>query len=159
MSDVIDWECTTEDGVLSIDSVVMHRPAWAVFDVALLWEGPDQRGTDTQIPGRPGVLPNMRRADLTARTLRMTIDGRFDIDGNDVADPAAGLLANITWLREHVTDPTYTGTGTRTVVLTGIDGGGSFTGEAHVSMKLGARVGPLWRAALVLSLPDGALER
>lgn len=158
VSDELDWECTMDDGTLTIDTVLMHCPAFAVLDVAKLWDGPPQRGEDLKIPGRPGVLPNPRRADAGAVDLRLVIDGRFDRLGDEWPLPAQGLLENVLWLRENVTDPTYTGDGTRTVTLTSPDGSRTFTGPAHVSMKPAARVGPVQRAILTLSLPDGALE-
>lgn len=156
--DLLDWECTRDDGTLTIDGVMMHCPAFAVLDVAKLWEGPDQRGDDVKIPGRPGVLATPRRADVTPVTLRLVIDGRMDRLGNEWPTPAQGLLENVLWLRENVTDPTYIGDGTRTVSLTSPDGSRTFEGPAHVSMVPGARLGPVARYALSLSLPDGALE-
>lgn len=153
----LDWECTTDDGRLSIDGLIMHCPAFAVLDVAKLWEGPVQRGTDLQIPGRPGVLPNPRRADVTPTSLRLVIDGRFDRDGDEYPNSAQGLLETVLWLRENVTDPTYATDGTRQLVLSSPDGSRTLTGPAHVSMTAGQRLGPIQRYQLNLSLPDGAL--
>lgn len=158
MTEYLDWECTRDDGTLTIDGVVMHCPAFVVLDVDRFWLGPDQRGADLMIPGRPGVLPNPRRADVTQVQLRLIVDGRLDRLGGEWPNPNQGLHENLTWLRQNVTDPTYTGDGTRTLLLTSPDGSTTYTGPAHVSMSQGARVGPIMRGLLRLSLPDGALE-
>ena len=154
---MIDLAAVTRDGVLTIDGVAMQRPAWAVLDVTPLWLGPDQRGDDLVIPGRPGALPNPRRAATTARTLRMIIDGQYDPAGVWQSDPRAQLRRNIAYLREHVSDPTYIGDGRRTITLVTPDGV-TYTGQVHVGpLQLGDQVRGLARAALPITITDGDL--
>lgn len=154
--DRIDVEVTKEAGVLTIDGLLMHRPAFAVVDVTPLWEGPEQRGDDLTIPGRPGALANPRRADKSKRQLRMLIDGRYDVAGTEVGDPIANLYVVRTYLRTHVSDPTNLGDGTRALVLT-VPSGPTLHGSAHLSITFGSQAGPVMRALLEVSLPDGAL--
>jgi hypothetical protein len=155
----IDVAAVSRDGVLTIDSVVMMCPAWAVTDVTPLWMGPAQRGQDLLIPGRPGQLPNPRRADLTKVTLRMVIDGSVDRTG--AAWPCGereGLRRNVLFLRQNVSDPTNHGDGTRGLSLVTPDQSSTLTGRATIeALRTGVRSGPVWVATLELALPDGAL--
>lgn len=153
----IDLAAATRDGVLTIDGVLMQRLAWAVLDVTPLWLGPDQRGADLEIPGRPGALANPRRAAATSVTLRMVIDGHYDPNGLWQPDPRQQLRLNVKYLREQVSDPTYIGDGRRTLVLVTADGA-TLTGDVHVGrLQLGDQVQGLARAALPISITDGAL--
>ncbi len=111
-------------GSLTIGGMLMHRLAFAVTDVTDLWLGPDVRGEDLMIPGRPGRIAFPRRADVTERQLPMVIDGRFDVSGNEFAgNEFEGLLQNIEYLRANVVDPTGVGDGTRAISLTRPGGG------------------------------------
>jgi hypothetical protein len=156
----IDVAAASRDGVLTIDGVVMMCPAWAVTDVTPLWMGPTQRGSDLLIPGRPGQLPNPRRADATKVTLRMVLDGSVDRD--DVpwtCGEREGLRRNVLFLRQHVSDPTNIGDGTRGLALVTPDLSSTLTGRATIeALRTGVRSGPVWVATLELSLPDGALS-
>jgi hypothetical protein len=153
----IDLVAATRDGVLTIDGVAMQRLAWAVLDVTPLWLGPDQRGQDLEIPGRPGALPNPRRAATTSRTLRMVIDGQYDPAGVWQSNPRQQLRRNISYLREHVSDPTYIGDGRRTITLVTPDGV-TYQGHVHIgALQLGDQVQGVARAALPITITDGAL--
>lgn len=146
-------------GSLTIGGVLMHRLAFAVTDVTDLWLGPDVRGEDLMIPGRPGRIAFPRRADVTERQLPMVIDGRFDVSGNEFAgNEFEGLLQNIEYLRANVVDPTGVGDGTRAISLTRPGGGSPLTGTAHIlNLENGGKKGSLWAAMLTLSFPDGSL--
>lgn len=153
----IDLAAATRDGVLTIDGVAMQRLAWAVLDVTPLWLGPDQRGADTEIPGRPGGLANPRRADTTTLTLRMIIDGGYTPAGVWAPDPRAQLRLNVKYLRDNVSDPTYIGDGRRTLTLVTRDGA-TLSGLVHVGkLQLGDQVQGVARAALPISITDGDL--
>lgn len=146
-------------GSLTIGGVLMHRLAFAVTDVTDLWLGPDVRGEDLMIPGRPGRIAFPRRADVTEREVPMVIDGRFDVSGAEFAgNEFEGLLQNIEYLRANVVDPTGVGDGTRAISLTRPGGGSPLTGTAHIlNLENGGKKGSLWAAMLTLSFPDGSL--
>lgn len=153
----IDLAAATRDGVLTIDGVAMQRLAWAVLDVTPLWLGPDQRGQDLEIPGRPGSLANPRRAATTTVSLRMIIDGQYNPAGVWQSDPRAQLRLNIKYLRQQVSDPTYIGDGRRTLVLHARDGA-TLTGLVTVGkLQLGEQVQGVARAALPITITDGDL--
>lgn len=159
ITDGIDLEVAKADGILTIDNVAMQCPAWAVLNVNLLWGPADQRGEDLLIPGRPGRLPNPRRIDATKVQLRMVIDGRVDRTGAPWPQgEREGLRRNLLFLRTNVTDPTNVGDGTRTARLATPDRALTLTGAVTVeNLRLGDRVGPLWKALLELSIPAGVL--
>lgn len=153
----IDLDAATRDGTLSIDGVGLQRLAWTVLDLTPFWEGPEQRGDDTMIPGRPGVLSNPRRADTTTVSLRMIIDGNFTPTGEPAPDPRGQLRLNIKYLRTNVSDPTYTGDGTRTLTIVTRDGA-TLTGPVTVGkLKLGDQATAIARAVLPITIPDGVL--
>lgn len=154
---MIDLAAATRDGTLSIDGVAMQRLAFAVLDLWPLLDGPDQRGEDTRIPGRPGVLSNPRRADSTTRVLRMVIDGTYDLDGELAADPRTQVLETVLWLRENVADPTYSDDGTRTATIV-LRNGTTLAGAVTVGpLRLGEQSGPVARASLQITMPEGTL--
>lgn len=154
---MIDLAAATRDGALSIDGVVMARPAFAVLDVWPLLQGPEQRGDDTRIPGRPGVLSNPRRADAATITLRLIIDGTYRVDGTLASDPRAQVLTTSLYLRQYVTDPTYVGDGTRTATVVTASGL-TFSGPVTVGpLRIGEQGGPLARATIQITMPEGYL--
>jgi hypothetical protein len=154
---MIDLAAATRDGILTISGVTMMRPAFAVLDVTQLWEGPDQRGDDTEIPGRPGALSNPRRAAETTIDLRMLIDGTYRVDGTPAPDPVAQVRLTLKYLRQNVSDPTYIGDGTRTLVLATADGA-TLTGPVTVGkIRVGTRGQMFARAVMPVTIPAGAL--
>lgn len=159
IADGIDVAAATRDGTLVIDGVQMARKAFAVLDLWPLLDGPEQRGEDTRIPGRPGVLSNPRRADTTTRSLRMVIDGRWRVDGTASDDPRTQVWTTVRYLRTNVADPTYLTDGTRTVTITLRDGT-VLSGACTVGpLRLGEQAGPVVRATLQITMPDGELAQ
>lgn len=154
--DGIDVGCTQEFGQITIGGVVMHRPAFAITNPEVLMVGPDQRGDDLVIPGRPYALAEPRRGDVTKATFRLLIDSRFTPSGPlNPGSHAAGLDVIMAYLRTYVTNPTYIGDGTRLLSYVG-PGGSSGSAGCHVSpLRLGGSGGPIMRATLEVSFPDG----
>ena len=95
----------TFDRYLDIDGVPIQTPAWQLLNFEKLLGGPAVRGSNRIIPGSPGVRPKRRRATEKTLSLEVFIDGAFDWEGDPHSDPETGLIANIQYLREHVTDP------------------------------------------------------
>ena len=154
---MIDLAAATRDGTLWISGVLMMRPAFAVLDVWPLIQGPDQRGEDTVVPGRPGVLSNPRRATSTTVQLRMVIDGEREVDGSVAEDPRAQVWETVKYLRAFVADPTYLTDGTRTARLV-LRNGDELEGPVTVGpLRLGEQGGPIARAALTVTMPQGLL--
>lgn len=152
MNDYIDVPCTTTNGTLYVGSQIMHRQAFAVMDVTPLWLGPNQRGTNLLIPGRPGRIIMPKRADETTASLRMLLDGRYTVGGTPTSDSNQGLFDIFIWLRS-LTAPS---SGTA-VTLYEPDGVGSITGTAQLRLTMGDRTGPLQRALLEVTMPNGSL--
>lgn len=143
---------------LDIDGVPLATPAWEVAAGGLLplLQGPDVRGGDRIIPGGDAI-PYLRRSTITKRSVPMVIFGAYDHEGTVHADHAVGLVANITYLRANVSDPTGVGDGTRTATLH-LKSGATRTGPVHVeSLELGGDDENAVLAILTLSLPNGAL--
>jgi len=142
---------------LEINGVPLATPAWEASDLNSLLQGPDQRGSDRLLPGASGVRPYKRRATVSKRSVRLVIFGDYDREGVAYADPFAGLVANIDYLRLNVSDPTGTGDGTRTAILR-LSAVSAKTGSVHVEgLELSDDDPPTVRAVLMLSLPTGAL--
>lgn len=153
----IDVAAATRDGTLTIDGVTMQRQAFAVLDLWPLLDGPEQRGEDTRIPGRPGVLSNPRRADATTRALRMIIDGTYTVAGELADDPRTQMWRTVRWLRTNVADPTYLTDGTRVARIVLRDGT-VLQGPVTVGpLRLGEQGGPMARATLQITMPAGQL--
>lgn len=154
---MIDVDATMCDGTLTIDGVLMHRRAFAVLDIGPFLVGAPQRGEDTTIPGRPGVLSNPRRDDVASFSLRMVIDGDWTPEGLPAADPRAQFWLNVKWLGDFVSDPTYLTDGTRIATVVTADGR-TLTGPVTVGpLQLGTRSRSLARAALGIVVPAGRL--
>lgn len=143
-------------GTLTIDGFLLNTAAYDLCDLTELWLGPEQRGTDVLLPGAAGVVPLVRRATVSTYELPMVIDGSVNADGTDYpGDPLAGLEAHLDALRANVTDPTGTGDGTRTAVLT-TPSGDTRTAEVHVGrIQLGVQVDGRALATLPISVPAG----
>jgi len=155
----INWSDSMVAGSLTIDGVLLHRPAFAVLDVRPLWTGPTVRGADLEIPGWPGVVSMPRRATARSVSLPMLIEGRVDPAGNPYDNPLEGLLLNIEWLRTYVTGPTYLTDGTRYAVLSIPGGGGTREGYVTVEgLEVGGGPVGMGFAVLDLTLPNGTLS-
>lgn len=152
-AEYIDVGCTTENGTLYVEGEIMHRPAFTVMDVSPLWQGPDQRGTNLMIPGRPGTIAMPKRAAETMVSLRMLLDGRRTVGGGAKSNYSDGLFDITMWLRA-LTAPTPT---PRNLTLYAPDGITSIGGTGQLRFTLGDRVGPLQRALLEITLPEGYL--
>jgi hypothetical protein len=150
----------TAAGDLSIGGVEMLCPAWTVLNLHVLQQPADQRGEDRLIPGANGVLALRRRNTVTRHGLQLLISGTHDRTGASVADRLEGLQANIDYLRTNVVEPTGSGDGTRSAVLTMPDGSAR-TEPVHV---IGLEFGDLsldgsWlRAVLTISIPSGRIQ-
>lgn len=102
---------------LEISTVPLSTPAWWIKDLYQLYDGPEVRGEDLEIPGAAGVLTQPRRATATRKVLTLVVDGWKDREGNIYADPITGLRTNMDYLKTNVTAPVSTGNGTRPAVL------------------------------------------
>jgi len=151
---LIDVEYAKRDGTLTINSLVMQCPAWAVFDVTPLWEPPDLRGVDRLIPGRPGRRALPRRVDESARSLLMVIDGSVDWNGAVWPNEREGLRRNLKQLRTFVFTETNA---PLPLTLTKPAGAGMLSGGVYAKLSVGTKIEGLWRAVVDLELPDGEL--
>lgn len=150
----------TAAGDLTIGGVAMMCPAWVVLNLHVLQQPADQRGDDRLVPGANGVLALRRRNTVTRHGLQLLVSGTHDRTGASVADRLEGLQANLDYLRANVVEPTGTGDGTRSAVLTMPDGT-TRTEPVHVT---GIEFGDLnqdgsWlRAVLTISIPSGRVQ-
>jgi hypothetical protein len=149
----------TAAGGLTIASVDMMQPAWQVRNLVSLWLPGDQRGADKLIPGVAGRKPYARYVDTTTRTLELKITGEINRTGTPYADRFEGLQVNIDYLITNVVNPTGSGDGTRSLVLTMPDGT-TRTESVHVTgMDIGRynETGRWVLATIDLSIPSGRI--
>lgn len=149
----------TAAGGLTIASVDMMKPAWQVQNLIDLWMPAEQRGKDKVIPGVGGSKPYKRWAAATVRTLQLKITGEVDRNGNPQADRFDGLQTNVDYLITNVVNPTGTGDGTRSLVLTMPDAT-TRTEPVHVlGMDLGRynEAGRWLLATIDISIPSGRI--
>ena len=110
------------------------------------------------IPGAAGTLPFRRRATETRLSLPFVVTGRVDVDGNENADPFAGLEVNLAFLYAYVILPTNTGDGTRELVWHR-PSGSSTTGDVHViGYRPGLKAGGIAVGTLELSDTRGVFH-
>lgn len=126
------------EGSLSISTISMNRPAWAVIGdergtggLVHLWPEFDVRGQDRILPSVAGVIPYQRRMTVTRKDLRLLVVGDVDETGTPVSDPVEGLEANLEYLRTNTFAPVVSSTGTRAAVLT-MPSGATRTANIHV---------------------------
>lgn len=105
------------EGELVIGSTEMFGFGWYMLDLLDLWMGPAHRGQDRVLPLADGVVPHLRRPDVTRHSLPMVIMGETDPSGDPYPNLWVGLETNVGLLRAQVGDPTGVGDGTRAATL------------------------------------------
>lgn len=143
---------------LEIDGLALSTAAWSTEDIAGLLDGPSVRGQDLLNPARSGEIA--RRRTLAARTavIPLVVNGVYDSDGDEHADPRAGLLANLDELKAKLL-PLFTSTaGTRT--LRWVRPGSVRTAQVHVNPAVQtAALGPhAARLVVEITIPGGVLR-
>lgn len=135
MPGISGYDC---EGSLTIASVSMNRPAWAVLGdetgqggLVNLWVVLDRRGEDRPLPLAAGVVPYPRRAAATRHDLRIIVAGDVDETGATEADARIGLEGNLGYLYSNVLAPVTSGDGTRAATLT-MPSGATRTASIHV---------------------------
>jgi hypothetical protein len=146
----------TADEYLEISSVPFATPAWRITDLTSLFDGPDVKGGDRDLPHGVAVA-YPRRATITVVDLPLVVFGASDQDGVAYADAREGLEANIAYLRANVVDPLTTGDGTRPAVLHQFSGATLSADVTVISPLRLSRFTPVAaRGVLRLSIPTGA---
>lgn len=143
---------------VAIDGIVLPRAGYGwIENINELWRGPDVRGANDIVPGTAGTNPNPRRATESRRQLYVILVGDQTYAGSANANTRTGLEVNLYHFRANVVDPTGTGDGTRTAVLT-LPSGATKTGLVHVEEFTYRSAGPsTLRGVLTLNLVNGAL--
>ena len=165
MAGLSNYDC---EGVLSLNSVSMNRPAWAVVGddrgaggLFQLLTTVDIRGNDRTIPGSAGVIPFRRRTTVSRYSFRLIVTGEVDSTGAVNADPVLGLVNNLEYLWDNVIDPPNTTTGTVAASWTP-PGAAARTANVHVVRcevsNYGLADKTLWEGRLVISNPSGRFE-
>lgn len=156
------------EGNLTIDSIDMNRPAWAVIGdergvggLIQLWADFDVRGEDRLLPGVTGVIAYPRRMTAKRFDLRLIVVGDVDSAGAATADSLDGLQANLEYIRSNVLAPVVSQTGTRAAVLT-MPSGATRTADIHVlgviTQSYGFTTGcsgAIWIGTMQISIPEG----
>lgn len=143
-------------GTLQLGGVSLNCPAWAVMNIASLWEPAPPRGENIEIPFRPGRLQVPRIRDERTDSLQILVVGTCYYDGTPTADPYAGLENNIDWLNDNlfayatVMDPFDA---VLTMPSGALKGGPMQLGTA----KFGWEVGVAATVTVDYTLPDGQL--
>ncbi len=91
-------------GTLELGNVSMNCPAWAVLNVASLWEPAPPRGENLLIPFAGGRFSVGHTRDERADSLQLLIVGTCDSDGVPYGDPYVGLEENVMWLNDNLFD-------------------------------------------------------
>lgn len=143
-------------GHLTINSVLMHTPAWCVLDLIQLWLPPKIRGTNLLIPRVVGTRPRPVRITETDYSLPMAISGAVDQDG--IVDPDGVLMClyrNLQYLQTNVTDPPTPPTATVPASLE-LPNGDVLTAEIQVlGITVSDHVKMLTNAVLDIRIPAG----
>ena len=126
------------EGTLTINSISMNRPAWAVIGDERgeggLWPLKfllEKRGEDRLVPSAAGFIAYPKRVTGVRLDLRFLVTGDVNSSGVDTADSRAGLEANLAYVYTNVIAPPTLPTVTRTMTLT-MFGGGTITAQVHV---------------------------
>lgn len=164
MPGIDNFDC---DGTLVIGGVSMNRLAWMVGadetgsgGLLGLITNIEQRGEDRILPTATGVIPYPRRNTVTPHELRLLVVGDVDSSGTPVANPTAGLVANLRYLMTNVVAPPGGTDGTRAATYTPPGGGAAVTADIHVTglrqegYYLRAKAG--WIGRLLISVPEAA---
>lgn len=122
------------EGVLTLNSVSMNRPAWAILGdetgaggLLPLFYKMNKRGDDRIIPGAAGVVAYPRRATSTTHGLRLAVTGDVDANGDIPANSANQLAANLAYIFDNVINASV-----NPVAVTLVAYGQTLTGTAHV---------------------------
>jgi hypothetical protein len=142
------------NGLLTVNGVSMHTPAWCMVDLGDLWFPAKTRGSNVLIPGAVGRRAYPVRADETTYSLPMLISGVVDQLGGPYPDAMVGLERNLVELAAvFVPDPNVA---TVSASLT-MPSGAVRTAEVQiVGVKLGKQVGPVVRAIVEMVVPAGS---
>lgn len=154
------------EGTLTIDSISMNRPAWAIIGdgngaggLLQLITTVEQRGANRLLPTASGVIAYPRRVTVTAFELRILVAGDVDLNGAPVADAQQGLAVNLAYLYTNVVAPVVSATGTRAATLT-IPGLTARTANIHVTGLRQAEYhlgisDSIWEGRLAIEIPAG----
>lgn len=100
------------DLYLELNTVALACPAWQVTNIAVLFDHPSLRGSDRTMPGAAGRRALPRVVDATVYTLGLEVWGQRDVDGAVIADPVAGLVQHLDYLRANLGLAESSGDGT-----------------------------------------------
>jgi hypothetical protein len=112
------WNVQTKQGTVSISAVAMQGPAWHLPDLSGLFRTPDVRYVNQRVPGVDGETTYEPDLDPTRFSLPLLINGYWDRNGIEYANPWAGLETNLAYLQMNVFLPPSGGDGTRPFVWT-----------------------------------------
>jgi hypothetical protein len=157
------------EGTLTINSISMNRPAWAVSGdergqggLRQLLTTVEKRGDDRVIPGATGVIPYPRRKTRTVLDLRIVITGEVDQAGALNSDQRVGFDVNLQYLYTNVvnTDTVAPTTGLVAATWDPIGATATVSASIHViglfiesySVRTGQSIG---EGTLRISIPAG----
>lgn len=144
-------------GTLALGEVSLNTPAWAVLNVASLWEPAPIRRENIAIPFRRGKLAVPGIMDERSDSLLILVVGTCDQDGDPTSDPHVGLEQNIEWLKSNLF--TYaTVVDSFDAVLT-LPSGAQKGGPLQLgTARFGWEVGIAVTITVDYTLPDGELD-
>lgn len=111
-------------GEFVIEGTSMHIDgAWNVLNPQVLWTPNAVKGSNRNKPRARGSRPNPWRTGESTYSLRMLIDGMWDVGQNDWAsNPWVGLQHNLEYLFDTVVNPPTAPTAVRAATLDMPDG-------------------------------------
>ena len=89
-------------GTLALGEVSLNTPAWAVLNVATLWQPAPIRRENIAIPFRRGKLAVPGIIDDRTDSLLILVVGTCDQNGDATEDPYVGLEENVGWLNDNL---------------------------------------------------------
>lgn len=149
-------EVITSAEYLEISGIALCTPAWKVRNLHVLLTGPDVRGSDLVLGGRPGEKVRPQRVGASVRVLELVIRGSHDREGNPYANAHVGLEANLDWLVANLLTPPTASPWSRPAVLH-LAGGGTKSAHVHVKSPLqpGVTINSSMLATLDIRIPGG----
>lgn len=89
----------------SYPEIPLNTPAWECTEYGEIYDAAPFIGENRAIPGVPGRLAMNREADQWAFTLRVTVFGQYDLEGNAYTDARVGVRSNLRFLRTNLFRP------------------------------------------------------
>lgn len=100
---------------LEVNTIALACPAWQAFNLGVLDDDADLRGSDHVLPYVAGEVAVRRWKGAEVKTIGLEVLGFYDTDGTPQADPARKLRQHMAYLKANLGFASASGAGTVTV--------------------------------------------